>query len=109
VPLGRAAESTEGYAALGGGLAALGFAVGTVAGDWTALIGAAVGEAVAVTIVAVLGVGRHGGGDNVSVGRTARPPSATSEGGQQAAGDAPAASALLAPGVRTKRGTIWRD
>jgi hypothetical protein len=51
----RAAGSAERYAALGGGLAALGFALGAVAGEWAALIGAAVGEGIGVAIVVAFG------------------------------------------------------
>jgi hypothetical protein len=52
--MARAAGSTTRYAVVGGGLAAIGFAVGAAAGDWAALVGAAVGEGIGVAIVAAV-------------------------------------------------------
>ena len=53
--MARAAGSAESFAAVGGGLAAVGFAIGAVAGEWAAFIGAALGEAIGVAIVVALG------------------------------------------------------
>jgi hypothetical protein len=39
----RAAESTWKHAATGGGLAAVGFTVGVIAGGWAPVVGAALG------------------------------------------------------------------
>jgi hypothetical protein len=46
----RAAESTMRCAGLGGGLAAVGFAVGTAFGGWAVALGPAIGESVGVAI-----------------------------------------------------------